>query len=432
MRLSPTTGKALLGQGSGVISIDGLVPASLAAADGGGWDWLDDDTCGGQAEGIVAGGFRLYQLIVSTDTLSILDPVYNGGVDVAQQFRAGNGEWARFIAGGGVHTSAGLGLTLPLAALGDMDADGRLAVVQNYTADNGIVAYAANGSTLWTNATTVLAGTQRLRAKDDIVAYQDTQQRWHLRDMATGNLAAFAPRTDATVATIVPVKINGTVYVVELTTTDLTLRPATASSGYVLATSGSLFFPDAVSMAANTVRVGWSVTAGEARTSLRLADVNITDGAFTSGSSVGGGGVVLTPESPLPPDTFPVGPVQGGSSGLARKQPRHAIKGEAFVGGEDGKRVYQRWWEQVAEATATAPNLSQATGTVQPDQGGTGTTTGLAVINGQNVIADTTPLHTAQSFGPFVLADGRNMVLAGPLTINQYLQLDGSAQLVVV
>lgn len=416
-----------MGQGSGTISIDGVEPPSLVGYVGGGWDWLDDDTCAGQA--FTGGLWHLKHLVVSSDTLTDLTADTSAS-DLAQQFRAGNGEWARFVAGGGVHTSAGLGLTLPLAALGDMDATGRLAVVQNYASDNGIVTYAANGSTLQTISTSVLAGTQRLRAKDGAVAYQETNLHWHLRDISTGALMSFAPRTDAVVATMVPVSISGTIWVVELTSTMLTIRPATMGSGYVLETSPNIFFPDAVSLSAGTVRVGWSVTTGEGKTNLRLADFVTTGGGFTTGTTASGT-LVFTPQDPLTPSALPVGPVEGGSA-FGGPQPRYALKADSFVGGEDGKRIYQKWWDEISGQAFSGPNLAQATGILSADQGGTGMTTGLAVLNGTNVIADTTQLDTAQAFGPYVLNTGRNLVLASPLVISSYVQLNGTAQLRVV
>src|SRR5262245_22748965 len=98
MRLSPTTGKLLGGVGGGSISIDGAVPASLAAYVGGGWGWLDDDTCGGQAS-LDTVQYQLKQLVVSTDTLTNLEGTLFP-TDAATQFRAGNGNWAAFLAGG--------------------------------------------------------------------------------------------------------------------------------------------------------------------------------------------------------------------------------------------------------------------------------------------------------------------------------------------
>lgn len=429
MRLSPTTGKGLMGIGTTSISIDGVIPASLTGATGGGWDWLTDDICGGQLQGLIAGGFRLYQLVYSTDTPSILDPVYNGGADVAQAFCAGDSNWARFVAGGGVHTSASLGLTLPAAGLMDIDEDGQLLVVPAAAADTGLTTYAANGSQL---ATVSVHTFSQARCKDGIVSNRNMDGGgWHLRSVETLALQPFAPRTDTTVVGMVPVVISGTTWVVELDAAQLTIRPATSSNGFVLATSANLFWPDAVSLSAGTVRVGWSVTTGEGRLDMRLADVTVSSGDVTSGTTASGA-LVLTPDGAIPPSTLPVGPVQNGDALLARKQPRHAIKEDAFVGGATGKRVYQRWWELVAESASVNLSTGNVTGTLAPDMGGTGTTTGLTVLNGQNTIQDTTQLDTAQSFGPFVLATGRSQVLASPTAIDDYIQLDGTAELVVI
>jgi hypothetical protein len=388
MRLSPTTGKSLMGVGSGTISIDGVPPPSLSGYAGGGWGWLDDDTCGGQA--FIAGLWHLKQLVVSTDTLTDLVATTSAG-DLAHQFRAGNGEWARFVAGGGIHSSAGLGLTLPLAALGDMDPLGRVAVVQNYAADNGLVTYAANGAQLQVISTKVLAGTERLRTKDGVMAYQEPNLSWHLRDIASGALAAFAPRTDETIAQTVPISISGAIWVVEISGTKITLRPATSAQGYVLSTSPNLFNPDAVSLSAGTVRVAWSITTAENPTALRLADVNTTSAAFVSGSTASGS-LVLTSEPDLTQSSLPVGPVEGGGGAAgANTQPRYAIKAEPFVGGEDGKRTYQRYWDQIATAAFAPPDLSQATGVLDPDHGGTGGTGGLVDIDGANILPGTIP-----------------------------------------
>lgn len=429
MRLSPTTGKGLLGIGTTSISINGVIPAGLTTLLGGGWDWLTDDLCGGQGSAVVPGGFRLYQYVPSTDTLSILDPVYNGGADVAQVFCGGNNNWARFVAGGGIHTSASLGLTLPLAGLMDIDAAGRLLTVPNAAADTGLATYAANGASL---ATVSVHTFSEARCKDGIVSNRNRDaEGWHLRSVADLTLQPFAPRTDELIVGMVPVVISGTTWVVELSATQLTLRPATSSNGFVLATSANIFGPDAVSLSAGTVRVGWSTTTGEGRLTMRLADVTVASGGFTSGTTAGGS-LVLTPESDLPPSDLPVGPVENGSALLAKKQPRHAIKEDAFVGGATGKRVYQRWWELVAESASINLSSGNVTGTLSAAMGGTGTTTGLTVLDGGSVIQDTTQLDTAQSFGPFVLATGRSQVIASPAAINDYIQLDGTAELVVI
>jgi hypothetical protein len=270
-----------------------------------------------------------------------------------------------------------------------------------------------------------------MRMHSGIVAYEETNLKWHLRDAATGAFAAFAPRTDEVIATIVPVNIDGTTWVVELSNTQLTLRPATSSNGFVISTSANIFFPDAVSLSAGTVRVGWSVTSGEGATQMRLADVTVSSGSQNVGTTASGA-LVITPGTTIPQSALPVGPVEGGDALLAKKQPRHAIKEDAFEGGATGKRIYQRWWELVAESASINLSGGNVTGTLPASMGGTGTTSGLTVLNGGNVIQDTTQLDTAQTFGPFILATGRSQVLASPTAISGDIQLDGTAELVVV
>ena len=187
------------------------------------------------------------------------------------------------------------------------------------------------------------------------VAYQDTTSAWHLLSATTGLTQSFAPRTDEVVAATVPVTISGATWVVELTGTKLTIRPSTSSNGYVLATSANLFNPDAVSLSAGTVRVGWSVTTGENPTDLRMADLTIGTGALSTGTTASGA-LVITPQPPATPSALPVGPVEGGSTS-ATKQPRKAMKedGSGFVGAA-GARQYQAWWDTLAgQASGAIP-----------------------------------------------------------------------------
>jgi hypothetical protein len=379
-----------MGIGTIAISIDGVVPPAMASLTGGSWAWLTDDICGGQGQGVVPGGFRLYQYVVSTDTLSILDAVYNGGSDVSQAFVAGNSNWARQL--GGVFTSPSLGLTLPLAGLMDMDAQGRLLVVTNAGADSGLTTYTAVGALLSKVSTHTFSAA---RSKDGTVSNREIGTgAWHLRETTSlGTLVPFAPRPIADgVVGMVPVTISGTVYVVELTGAALTIRPATSSMGYVLATSPNIFWPDAVSLSAGTVRVGWSVTTGETPTDMRVADLNLTTGGTTLGSTATGS-LVFGSETAGTTASFAVGPVEGGTGTAATKQPRQAMRedGSGFVG-PGGVRQYQAWWDTLAGQAVAAPNAAQIQGVVDPAHGGTGVTTGLTVLDGQNLIDNSTPL----------------------------------------
>lgn len=440
MRLSPTTGTILGGIGGvGVkLSLDGATPAALSGTSiGGAWGWLTNDIVAGQGD--TSGGtgpYTLLKYVISTLTRSTLDATPTGENDASQNFRAGNSEWAAFMTAGALKgvrsatvpfaggTTAGTCKVLPLAGLGDIDENGQVYVIQNFASDAGIVCYTGSGSKLWTNATSVLDGSNRLRARNGTVAYEDTASQWHLASTVTGLSQAFAPRTDEIVAQMCPVTINGATWVAELTSTKLTIRPATSSNGYIVATSPNLFNIDAISLSAGTVRVGWSVTTGEANTDLRIADLNIGTGGLSTGTTTSGA-LVITPQSPLSASAFTVGPVEGGTT-AATKQPRYAIKSDAFVGGDDGKRIYQKYWDLISTQAAAAPNLSQATGTISPAQGGTGTTTGLTTLDGGNLIAGTvTTSALAPMFAPSELVPPVSLVVAANISavVNRSLTL---------
>jgi hypothetical protein len=272
-------------------------------------------------------------LVVATDTLTTLDSTSTGATDAAQNFRAGNSEWAAFMTGGvlkGVRSATipfasgntvGTCTVLPLAGLGDIDETGRAYLIQNFSADNGLAGYSAGGARLWTVNTSVLDGSNRMRAKNGSVAYQDTTGAWHLAAATTGALQSFAPRID-TVAAMVPVLVGTIIYVVELTNTQLTIRPATASTGYVLATSANLFNPDALALTATTIRIGWSVSTGEAPTDIRVADLNITTGGTTLGTTASGA-LVFGSSTPGTVTPFTVGPVEGGDFFGSISLPQH-------------------------------------------------------------------------------------------------------------
>jgi hypothetical protein len=375
-----------MGIGTIAISIDGVVPPAMASLTGGSWAWLTDDICGGQGQGVVPGGFRLYQYVVSTDTLSILDAVYNGGSDVSQAFVAGNSNWARQL--GGVFTSPSLGLTLPLAGLMDMDAQGRLLVVTNAGADSGLTTYTAVGALLSKVSTHTFSAA---RSKDGTVSNREIGTgAWHLRETTSlGTLVPFAPRPIADgVVGMVPVTISGTVYVVELTGAALTIRPATSSMGYVLATSPNIFWPDAVSLSAGTVRVGWSVTTGETPTDMRVADLNLTTGGTTLGSTATGS-LVFGSESAGTTAQFTVGPVEGGDFFTSINLPQHqqVLTQTGLI-----DPIWLAALQEGANAGVGMIDVNRLQGVVPPALGGTGVTTGLTVLDGQNLIDNSTPL----------------------------------------
>lgn len=440
-----------MGQGGGTLSINGVTPASLVGATGGGWGWLDDTTCAGQAD--TGSGYKLYQL-AQPNTLTVLDATSTGTTDAAQNFRAANSEWAAWMSGGVLKgtrsatipfaggSTVGTCTVLPVTGLGDIDDTGRAFLIANYAGDAGIAAYAAAGTQLWSVSTGVLDGSNRLRAKNGVVAYQDTSSAWHLRSATTGALQSFAPRTDEVVAMTVPVSISGAIWVVELTNTRLTIRPATSSNGFVLATSANLFFPDAVSLSAGTVRVGWSVTTGEAPTDMRLADLTVATGGWSSGTTASGS-LVITPEAtPLPPAALPVGPIEGRSTTAATKQPRYAMNEKTFTDAR-GMATYQAWWDAINTA-ATGPidpsRIVPPLPTAQPsfgtiDVSGQDPVVATVASDAVQLVAGTGVTLTTDAMAKSVTIDASgtgDVTHTGTLTLNQVIYGNGGADIKAV
>ena len=423
MRLN-SVGSALYGATS--VYINGVIPTSLGGGTGGRWVWMTDDLIGGQMD--FGGGFGINTVIVSTDTLTNIDSV--GASSVA----GGGGLLLAYLAGPpipGVRvTVGGTWGPFPTSSLGDTSPEGLTALIKNAAAGSGIITYNAIGAQL--NVQSVALSSTAISAKSGLYSYRDASGM-HLRSLTTGVLQSYAPRTGDTTFQCVPIVMGGTTYVVEAVgagVSTLSLRPATSSNGFLIET-GDTFNVDVCSPSAGVIRIGWCINAGESQTSLRMADITLATGGVTNWTTTSGT-LVSSAGTPIPSSPFVVGPVEGGSTS-ATKQPRKAMKadGSGFVGA-GGVRQYQAWWDTLAGQAVAPPNLSQATGVLPPAQGGTGGSTGLTVLDGGNVVQNTTQLDTAQVFGPYVLADGRNLILTNPLTVSTYVQLNGSANLRVV
>lgn len=376
-------GHGLTGTSGSTISIDGVnIPCLVGfqAADAQpGLGWLDDDDIALQVD--FGGGFKLYQVKISTNTPTLID---NFGTI---QLAAGNGVYSAYLSG--VRSNAFA--TLPLAGFGDTSPEGITAVIQNFSTGTGIVVLSSSGSVLSTT-TANLAGGSEIRVKGGIVAYRDTSGT-HLMS-ALGVRQSYAPRTD-TVFQCVPITVSGAQWVVEVTgaiTSQLSVRPATSANGFILNT-GDAFNVDAVEVSPGVLRVGWCINAGETNTSLRIADLTIGTSALSTGTTTSGS-LVVTAQPPATPSNFTVGPIEGGTT-AANKQPRQQPVVDPKTG--IGTRVYQKWWDQIAGQAFAPANLSQATGTLDPAHGGTGTDTGLTVIDGGNILPGTIPCSAIQA-----------------------------------
>jgi hypothetical protein len=410
-------GHGLTGTSGTTIAINGVNVPSLVGFPAGdaqpGLGWFDDDDIVCQVN--FGGGFHLYRTKISTDTPTLIDALG------ATQLAAGNGVWAAYLSGIGVRSN--VFTSLPLAGFGDTSPEGITAVVQSFSTGTGFVVLSSSGSVLYTSSA-ALAGGSEIRVKGGIVAYRDAGGT-HLRS-STGVLQPYAPRTE-TVYQCIPITVAGAQWVVEVTgavTSTLVVRPATSSNGFILNT-GDAFNVDAVEVSAGVLRVGWCINAGETNTSLRLADLTISTSALSTGTT-SSGSLVITAQPNATPSIFPVGPIEGGSLS-ANKQPRQQPVTDPNTG--IGTRVYQKWWDQIAGQAFAPPNLSQATGIIDPAHGGTGTTTGLTVLNGANIIDGSLPITAIEDQPESTLLGRGQGSGAGPvqdITLGAGLSMTGT------
>lgn len=388
-QLSPTTGRILSGMGGAVtnIAINGVQVPSLTGYAAGSWGWLGEDLIAGQGNNGVGGGNRIYQVIVSTDTLSQID---SQGANI---FAAGGGNGAAFLVGSGVRPVKGATfVTQTLAGLnpGDqacagVDVNGVVVMVQNYQAGRGLQPFAANGSPLPT-IDIRLAG-QHVSLREGLISACDTQGTWHLYTAATGLLARFAARTDdTTIYRIIPVTIGGVLYVVEVANSQTTIRPATSNMGFVLQRSAIefQFGVDAREQSPGVARVAWCTNAAESHLSCRCVDFTTATGSGSFGTTASGA-LVFGAATTLTPATFTIGPVQGGGLSVAGTLPQH----EPVDKNPQKNLMSDAWYGALLQLlrAATGPiDMSRLSGILSQQQGGTGGTGGLNSLNGQNLI----------------------------------------------
>jgi hypothetical protein len=371
------TGDALMGIGglTGNISVNGSVPASLTTVAGGDWRWLTSGIIAGQAD--TGSGFGLYKVTLP-NTLAALETPIQAGIN----FSAGNSVWAvwRLPENGGVRTSVTNFGPFTNYGLGDVDFEGNFGFIQNRAEGRGLITYTSTGTRLasWD----VQISFPTIRLQDGLISYSTTGGQWHLRDVATGTLQSFANQA-ATVSAMVPAITGGITYVLEQRDADITLRPATSGTGYVIAAAPA-FNSDVIELSAGVLRIAWSLTSGEGPTQLRMMDLNLNTGSNTlwstaSGSLVSSAGPTLTAAS------FPVGPIEGAGRGANINVPKR----DQPVVGKDG-RATQSWFlffDNLRNNALAPVNLSSGvTGTLDPDNGGTGTDTGTDVLLAENLI----------------------------------------------
>lgn len=288
--------------GFSTVAVDGSIPSALSAVIGGvpnGCYWYDATHVFYQNfTNSAAPVCQIYN--VSTHAISTVLP---GGAPSG----AGSSVAAKWSPSTGVTTTVGGLGPFASAGLEDVSPAGEIAVVTTRATGSGLVVYSQTGTTLLSLPSVVLAGGVTA-VRNSIIAYQDTKG-WHLQNVVTGAKPLWFPRIDG-VSNVVPVLVGGVLYVVEASNSQLTIRPANTSKGFVLESTPIFFNPDAVDMSGGVCRVGYCANQGESVTSLIETDVTVATGANTRGI-VSGGTIVRTPGTKFSSVKFTVGPQEG-------------------------------------------------------------------------------------------------------------------------
>lgn len=434
MRLNPSNGKAALGVFT-VISIDGVEPAAIAGVPASLPTWIDP-------AGNVIFFFNNTAGELQTLDLDSGSPV-TASAGGATRLASGNNVWVASLSAGalqGVRSNISGWNRMPLAGLGDMDEDGSFAIIQAFAQDRGIVCF-DNAGTQTASFDVPLTAAATVRCKTDIVAFSGSGWNWQLRRLSTGAQVPFARRETGVIETVPLTLSTGRTIVVERTGNDtLTVREATSNQGYILS-STIVYNPDVIEwpVGSGNIRVGWSASAGEPPTGLRMVDLSFGSGSTTDWTSASGSLVSSTGPT-LVAETMPTGAVEG--SGLAK----YFINRAPFTEPKTGILTEQFGWPFLRNLVKTLGQpidlTTQVTGVLGPDNGGTGGTGGTSVINASDVTIGLLPANVKYSeFGVtstgtvndlyFASATAIRCANASPLTLTGLLAGTGG-QIVVI
>lgn len=365
-------GEALMGVGGGgITSIDGTEVPQLVGAESGDWDWLDDTTIAGKAD--TGSGYALYSLALPGGSLT---PI---GTGESSYFWAGGGVWTAYAAAfPGVQSNISA-LNLPLAGVGDVAADGWSALVTNFATDMNLSVYNASGVRQNQVSVVVFPENGIVRLRGSVLSYADADRVWVMRNRATNALLPLAQRTN--IQTVcVPVTVGTSVYALERDVTEpgemLTLRNISQAQGYILTNDGIKYNPDVVWLTGTTVRVAYSTGQGELPDELVMHDVNLANGAHSKATIVAGVPVWVA-QPTLEIESLPASPPVG--SGRPQVA---ALYQQPLVSPSNRFRIDDKWYRALLNDLRQigTVDLANATGVLDQENGGTGTTTGLTDI----------------------------------------------------
>lgn len=342
-------GSALMGTGSGINSIDGAVPPSLASASGAGGDWLTDDKIITPTNLGLGAGLNLYQVVVSTDTLSL------AAASGANYIVAGGGVWTRQL--GGVQTNVVAVPSLPNSGTGDVDFDGTWCVVTTYASGSGITVYAAIGTVLQQINVSLLYGAMRMR--DGWLTYP-TAHGWPVVDSQTGSPCPGYVQQQS-VGLVIPVGDTMPVLVEwKQDTSQFSIRRADQGTGLLLPVNATMFNVDAVRLSSGIIRLAWSTGAGELPAELVVMDVDTSTGDTEVGTVVG---------STL---VFATGPTLEGSRFRLVQAPvvyppyKDEMNVTQTIGGQRKKTISQPWVRYLDSTSQGVTSLQTAINSLPP------------------------------------------------------------------
>lgn len=339
------SGACVYGMSAGTIAIDGSVPAALSTYVGGMWGWFDSTHVIGPAQIGSSAAVHIYKY----DTVGL--GITTADSTAANRFAAGGSVWTDWKSGGGVRSSAAFS-PLPQAFLGDVSPTGQTAVVDSFTAAQGLSVYNSSGTRILSLPTTAFGG-GTMRLQDNILAYR-TPGGWNLVDVTTGLTPPWRPQ-EVLPSVIVPVLVSGELWLVEATT-QLTARKALSGNVYVI-DAGPFFWPDAVNVSAGVLRVAYSTTVAEAAADLKEADLTVATGAVLRGV-VSGGAIVWSSGGTIDPTTVKVGPKGGTDLTSVLFPPLYDSVGNPQTGG----RMTDQW---AAFVRSLRQNLDTVSLTIQ-------------------------------------------------------------------